>query len=428
MSKILGVDTSTIDNISGLGVGGGGISAVPVTTDTGVVLCPVNSSLGRPFSENEFSAYTNPAHMYQISDITGVQSMIQSSNLYGILKTNGDFYVGGWTNSVYMGMSSADGNSVISDGGVKLSLSGVAKVAPHSNGFFAIKTNGELWFCGSVSSYLNSTGLGGGSTTSAYGWAQVGSDSNWHDIHCWAGYPYQALAIKGDSGSRYLYATGRGTSGATGQGNTSNLLAFTRVKSASSTDLSESMEVCKVSYSSCLAVSASGKLFSWGENYYGSLGKGNTTDTNYAAQVGVATDWNNVWVNRFGGFAKKTDGTMHMTTSHSSWRIEPSTNKTFTQIGTDTDYQDLRLFDQTTSTMNYTVFAKKGGSWFVSFSAATAGGWQGSTAPSSSNQGSWVALNDALTENDITGTVDDILPFASTLSSNSPSVMFALSP
>ena len=428
MSKILGVDTSTIDNISGLGVGGGGISAVPVTTDTGIVLCPVNSSLGKPFSENELSAYDNPTHMYQVSDITTVVQMSYNAYAYGALKSNGDFYVGGWANASYMGMSSSDAASVVADGGMKLSLSGAVKIESHQYGFFAIKTDGTLWWCGQVSSYLNSAALGGGSTVSSNGWTQIGSDTDWHDIVTYINWPSSAMAIKGASGSRYLYATGYGTNYATGQGSTSTLYNWTRVKSSSGTDLNESMSVVKTSYGSSLAVSDSGKLFSWGENGYGGLGQGNTTDKPYATQVGVATNWDDCWVSRFVGLAKNTSGEMYMSTRLSSFRIEPSTDKTFTKIGTDTDYQDIRLYHKTTSSLDYTVFVKKGGSWFVSHDGVTAGRWAGSTAAAATSQGTWVALNTVLQDNDITGTVDDIMPFESSNANSAAAVMFALSP
>jgi len=75
MSKIIGVDTANIDNISGLGAGGGGVEAAPVTTDTGIVVCPYNLAPYGPFSKAEASSYTNPINMLQVSDITGIQKL-----------------------------------------------------------------------------------------------------------------------------------------------------------------------------------------------------------------------------------------------------------------------------------------------------------------------------------------------------------------
>ena len=427
MSKILGVDTSTIDNISSLGSSSGGIAPVPATTDTGIVMCPQNSSPQYPFSAAELADYSNLAHMFQLSDITGVVKMVYLYNSFGALKSNGDFFVGLSDNGYRFGLSSSNGNAAASDGGMKLSLSGVAKVTSHNAGYFAIKTDGTLWFCGSIGNYINSAAIGGGTVNAYYGWDQIGSDTDWHDITAYVGYPYQATAIKGASGSRYLYATGYGTSYNSGQGNTSRLTAWTRVKSSSGTDLAESMSVlAETGYANSLAESDSGKLFSWGENGYGTCGTGNTTDVQYATQVGTATNWDNCWLTRQGGFAKNTLGEMYMSTSVSSWRIEPNTNKVFTKINNDTDYEDLRVYCKSQQSAHYNIFAKKGGSWYVSYQVIQANGWAGNTSQLSNSTG-WVALNTVLQQNDITGDIDEIMPYFSNSSSSSPAVMFALS-
>tara|TARA_R110000850_G_scaffold116636_2_gene232563 strand:- start:1210 stop:2499 length:1290 start_codon:yes stop_codon:yes gene_type:complete len=429
MSKILGVDTSTIDNISGLGTGSGseGIPEFVSNTDTGIVVCPQGSAIGKPNSTAALSDYENSMHMFQISDITGVVFMLYNQVHHGALKSNGDFFVGGFGTSTGMGLSSSDATSVINDGGMKLSLSNVAKVSATTNGFIAIKTDGTLWFSGYIGSYLNSTGVGGGSVSSNFGWAQIGSDTDWHDISASYSYPYFVNAIKGAAGSRYLYASGTGANYATGQGSTSTLTSFTRVKSSSGTNLSESMSLLSlIGYSNSLAISDSGKLFAWGENGYGTGGQGNTTDIQYATQAGSATNWNGCWVTRFGAFAKNTSGEMYMTTGRSSWRIEPNTNKVFTKIDNDTDYEDLRVYSNSQQSGYYTAFAKKGGSWFVSTSGVPTNGWAGNGAQTSSTTG-WVALNTVLQKNDITGDIDDILPYFSTSTGGNPCVMFALS-
>jgi hypothetical protein len=430
MSKLNGVDFANISSLSGRSFfdTGGGLSAVPATTDSGVLLCPYNLPVARPWSDATFEDYENPVHMFQIADFTGVKKIANSIYHMGILLDNGNLYTSGWSNSPYFGLSSADGTDAINNANFKLSLTNVKTFGCTIQGFMAIKNDGTLWFAGSVSNYLNATGLGGGSTVSAYGWRQIGTDTDWHDLDVYPNYPYLALAVKGASGSRYLYAAGYSTNYQTGQGVTSpSFFSFTRVKSAASTDLTESFDKVKVSYGSCLAVTETGKLFSWGENGRGNLGTGNTTDKPYATQVGSDTDWDDCWVQRYGAFAKKTDGTMYMSTSSSSWRIEPNTNKVFTQIGTDTDYEDLALFANDSSTHDYTVFAKKNGSWYGSTTGTPAGGWVGSSSLSATTQGSWVAINTMLQENDITGTVDLIHCLESPLVNNESVVIFAVS-
>lgn len=431
MSKFIGVDTSNIDNVNGFFStqgGGDGVTPVPATTDTGIVLCVKNSNLRGPYSQATFADYANPAHMFQVSELTGVAEINAGFNAWGVLLTNGDLYIGAHQNGAYMGVSSTDSSTAISNATLVLSLTGVSKFGFISNGIMAIKTNGELYWAGSTSGVLTSAGTGQGTTNAFYEWKQIGTDTDWYDIAPFPGYPYQVIAIKGASGSRYLYAAGYNNSYGTGQGtNSGSLGSFTRVKSAASTDLSESFSKVAISYGSCLAVTENGKLFSWGENAYGSLGTGNTTDKPYATQVGTDTDWSNCWVQRFGGFAMKTDGTMYMSTSRSSWRIEPSVSKTFTQIGSDTDYEDLVIAKNTSSSLNYTVFAKKGGSWYVSSNPVGGGGWAGASYWSGSIQGTWVTVNDALTENDITGTIDALHVFESSSNYGQPQIFFALS-
>ena len=428
MPKFSGVDSADISGFSGKSfVESSGLSYAPATTDTGVVVCPYNLAPYGPFSAAEASSYTNPINMLQVSTITGVQKLAAGQYNYAALKTNGDLYIGGWNLANAMGLNSTDGNDVINNGGMLLTLTGVSKVAGHSGGMWAIKTDGTLWWCGNISFYLDNTGHGQTTSNSQYKWSQVGSDTDWVDIASDWNYPYTAIAIKGSTGSQYLYSCGYNTAYGTGLGTVSGQTKqWTRVKSDASTNLAESFSEIAINYSSCLAVTEGGELFSWGENLYGSLGSGNTTDKPYATQVGSDTDWDKVWVSRFGGFAMKTNGTMYMTTGTSQWRIEPSTTKTFTQIGTDTDYEDLALYEGG-NTLNNIVFAKKNGVWYVSSGGTNkAGSWVGDTAQSATTQGSWVSLSSYM-ENPPTGTIDALYPMISNSSPTEPSLMFALS-
>lgn len=426
MSKIIGVDTANIDNISGLGAGSG-ITPAPVTTDTGIVVCPYNLAPYGPFSLAETSSYTNAINMLQVSDITGVKQLSAGIYNYAALKTDGVLYAGGWNIANSMGLDYTDSNDAVNNGGMFQTLTGVSKVAHHAGGMWVIKTDGTLWWSGSISSYLDSAGHGQATSNSQYTWSQVGSDTDWVDIASEWNYPWLAVAIKGTSGSQYLYSCGYNQNYGTGLGtNSGTTKQWTRVKSDSSTNLAESFSKLTVGYSCCLAITESGELFSWGENQYGPLGSGSTTDKPYATQVGSDTDWDKVWANRYGGFAMKTDGTLYMSTSSSSWRIEPSTDKTFTQIGSDTDYEDLAIYEGA-NPMNYTVFTKKNGVWYVSSGDTNdAGSWVGDTAQSATTQGSWVSLSSYM-ENPPTGTIDVLHPLIVYSSQPEPSLMFALS-
>ena len=422
MSKILGVDTSTIDNISGLGTGSGGIAAVPATTDTGIVVCPKNSSPYGPFSTAELAEYSNLAHMFQLSDMTGVAKLFYNTSNWGVLKTNGEFHIGGWGNASYMGLSSSAASAAIANGGLTLSLSGVSKISPASHGWFAIKTNGEMWYAGYNAPYFTAT-----QASNTWRQLSVGAD-DWYDIAAYPANPYQVIAIKGAAGSRYLYASGRGNNYGTGQGSTSTLSAFTRVKSSAGTDLAESMSMVKISYSSCLAISDSGKLYTWGDNPNKQLGSGNTTDKQYATQIpNDPEDWNDCWISRFGGWAKNTSGEMFLSTGSGGFQVQSSRGGTFSQVGSDTDFEDLAIQHQTTSSLGYPSFAKKGGVWHVCFGypGIPAGGWAGEAAVSAIT--SYVTVNSILQANDITGTVDYLLPYVSSSANNNTGLMLALS-
>lgn len=427
MSKIIGVDTANIDNISGLGTGGGGISAAPVTQDSGIVVCPYNIVPYGPFSKAEGAEYANPLNMLQISDLTGIKQLNQNTNQITALKTNGDLYVGGWASASGFGVSSSDALDVIDNGGLTLTLSGVAKVEMHTGGMVALKTDGTLWWSGSISTYLDNTGTGQATTSANYEWKQIGSDTDWVDIASDWNYPWTMVGIKGSSGSQYLYSAGYNANYATGLGTTSGrTLQFTRVKSDANTNLSESFEYVYLNYGTCLAVTEDGKLFSWGENGYGNCGDGSTTDKPYATQVGSDTDWDKAWSQRYGAFAMKTNGTMYMSTSRSSWRIEPNTNKTFSQIGSDTDYEDLAIYGGNNS-MNYTVFAKKNGVWYISTGGThDANSWVGSTQKSSTAVDTWVTVSSYM-ENPPTGTIDALFPLINYTSQFEPCLMFAIS-
>lgn len=429
MSKLIGVDTSNIDNVSGFfTTQSGGIAAVPVTLDRGVVICPFNLGPYGPFSKGELDDYQNHANMFQIDSMTGVKQMVNYDYQFAVLKTNGDLYIGGHSNTGSYGIGFPEANALINDGGIGLSLTGVDVVSPMQGGFFAIKTNGTLWWAGSCGTYLNNTGTGQGTTTSSYTWTQIGSDTDWVDIKAFARYPYTAIAIKGGTGAKYLYSCGYNNNYGTGLGtNSGQTYSWTRVKSDATTNLSDSISKIAISYGSCLAVTEDGKLLSWGENSRGILGAGNTTDKPYATQVGTATDWRKCYVCRYGGFAINSSNELYMSTNVSTWRIEPNTTGTFGKVNNDTDYDDIAVFDQTSNSMDYTVWAKKNGVWHVSTAySQPAGGWVGSTQQSSTPVNGWSSLTTYM-ENYPTGTIDFLMPFAGTSSQGEPAIMLAIS-
>jgi alpha-tubulin suppressor-like RCC1 family protein len=60
-----------------------------------------------------------------------------------------------------------------------------------------------------------------------------------------------------------------------------------------------------------LAIKTDGTLWTWGENYAGKLGLGNTTDRSSPVQVGAGTNWSSIAAGGFNhSLAIKTDGTL----------------------------------------------------------------------------------------------------------------------
>ena len=119
---------------------------------------------------------------------------------------------------------------------------------------------------------------------------------------------------------------------------------------------------------------------------------------------------------------------MFLSTSTTSWKVQSSTGGTFSQIGSDTDFEDLAIQDQTTSSLGYPSWAKKGGVWHVMFySSIPEGGWAGEAQQSAPSGTSYVTLNSILQANDTTGTVDYLLPYTSSSANNNTGLLLALS-
>jgi alpha-tubulin suppressor-like RCC1 family protein len=319
-------------------------------------------------------------------------------------------YSAGYTNTGYIGRTvSSNAHQFVE------CLTSVDKFAAHDNGCWAIKTDGTLWWCGSISQYAASGDTGQSTVTSSNGWLQYGSDTDWIDIECWTGYPYVTMAIKGGAGSEYLYTCGYNNFGKTGLGTTSGTAKpFTRVKSDAVTDWSETISKVSIGYDATLVVTTGGKLFAFGEGNYGALGQGNTTDSSYPVQAGTDTDWSIPYARaRTCSYCIKTDGSLYGSRgSTSEWGMGPTTaDRTYRQIGTDTDYEDLRCIENSTSFGKKVLFGKKNGVWYANWdSYITAPSFIGNTAskaPSTNN--TWSTINDLLDGNDISVGINDLM-------------------
>jgi alpha-tubulin suppressor-like RCC1 family protein/predicted Ser/Thr protein kinase len=77
-------------------------------------------------------------------------------------------------------------------------------------------------------------------------------------------------------------------------------------------------------------------LWCWGENFYGVLGRGNTTDSRVPVRIGTDTDWSTVSVGNHHSCALKTTGTLWCTgdSTYGQLGLGPAESRTsFTQVG-----------------------------------------------------------------------------------------------
>lgn len=421
ISSYNAIDVGNIASINGQDISSGGGITTPPEATTGMLFFEpglVARGTKVPDTIDHYPAEVPPVYKSAIHSNTNIVRLRFGQYHYFGLDSSGVLYSAGYTNTGNMGRTvgvSGSGTAAID---FVQTLTSVAKFDAHDNGAWAIKTDGTLWWCGSISAFADSGDTGQSTTTASSSWKQFGSDTDWIDITCWQQFPQKTLAIKGGSGAQYLYVCGSNSQKATGVGLTSgSTKPFTRVKTDATTDLSESFNAggLDIGYQNGMAVSANGKLFAWGEGNTGVLGTGNTTDVLYAQQVGTDTDWAIpfVYTGRNAGLCIKTSGALHMSTyTSSSLGIQPSggANRTYSQVGSDTDYEDFRYVKRATSTNQDLIFAKKNGTWYANWDTTIhpphcLGGTSSVSAPSTNT---WEGINTLLQGNDVTATITDI--------------------
>jgi hypothetical protein len=152
----------------------------------------------------------------------------------------------------------------------------------------AIQTNGTLWTWG-----LNGQGqLGNGTTTAYSSPIQVGSLTSWKQVSC----GYNSIYAIQTNGT--LWSWGLNEQGQLGNGTIINYSSpiqvgtLTNWKYISSSIGLNYMTLVSAGY--VMAIKTDGTLWSWGNNYYGSLGNGITTNYSSPIQVGTLTNWKQV--------------------------------------------------------------------------------------------------------------------------------------
>jgi hypothetical protein len=144
---------------------------------------------------------------------------------------------------------------------------------------FGIRADGTLWAWGA-----NNTGqLGDGTTTSPRLLpGQVGSATNWVDVS--AGY-FHVLARRTDG---TLWGWGANSTGQLGDGSTGSPRLL-----PGQIGVDSNWAQIEAGQRTSIALRGDGTLWSWGDNAYGQLGDGTTTNRLLPAQVGLST-WTSI--------------------------------------------------------------------------------------------------------------------------------------
>jgi len=163
----------------------------------------------------------------------------------------------------------------------------------------AVKTNGTLWTWGGNSAYGYGGALGFGTVGTKADPTQVGSGTTWSKICAHDG---ASFAIKTDN---TLWSWGRNSYGQLGLGSTTHTSSPQQVGSSSWSTLPSGRAFFQM-----YAIQTGGTLWSWGKNYAGRLGLGDTTTRSNPTQIGALTTWLKLALGDGAGAAIKTDGTL----------------------------------------------------------------------------------------------------------------------
>ncbi len=155
---------------------------------------------------------------------------------------------------------------------------------------------------------------------------------------CWqtvsAGYTH-SVGIKTDG---TLWAWGDNGYGQLGDGTTTNKNIPTQIGSANN------WESVSASGGFTVAIKADGTLWAWGNNTFGQLGDGTTTNRTTPTQIGTATNWTSVATGEGFALAIKDNGTLWSWGYNNLGQLGDgtTTNKIVpTQVGTATNWQSV---------------------------------------------------------------------------------------
>lgn len=298
MSKLNGVDFADISSLSGksfFDTGGGSLSDFALAqADTGILMWGGGGGAPEPLdfkvSDENILVSLLPTKGQLTTDSISKGNWKFGTFGGAYLTDSGDLYTA-WGDGSY---GSSIGRAVTASAPkdeYHLAASNVANFAMGYGTIMYVSTSGTFHYSGPSGNSGNPGGSNGN-----YGFVQLGTDTDWVSVHADPNlyhFSTVAIAAKGANGGK-LYAFGGNGEGKTGQDTTSgNTTSWTLMSDGtkSGTFDVEGWTQIRIASDSPGAIDSTGRLWRWGEGFYGALGDGSSADIKYPQQVGTDTDW-----------------------------------------------------------------------------------------------------------------------------------------
>lgn len=190
-----------------------------------------------------------------------------------------------------------------------------------------IQADGTLWSWGTDSDEQLGNGTLGDATTPK----QISTATQWQTLSCGLDH---TVALKRDGS---LWGWGNNIEGGLGTGNSADVTTPAQIGGGTA-----DWKAIAAGNHYTLAIKTNGTLWAWGDNNYGELGDGNTSDQYSPVQIGTGTDWQMVAAGGYFSFGIKTDGTLWAWGRNS---FGGANNKTPVQIGAGAGWRLVATFD-----------------------------------------------------------------------------------
>jgi alpha-tubulin suppressor-like RCC1 family protein len=277
---------------------------------------------------NNTTSYSSPV---QVGALTTWKALAGGNYHTVATKTDGTLWTWGQNDQGQLGLGNTTYYSSPKQVGALTTWLAVAAGYTH---VVATKTDGSLWAWG-----RNSEGqLGQGDTVSRSSPVQIGSSYTWSSVA--AGDSF-TIAIRTNG---TIWAVGNNGQGQLGKGNVTNYNNIVQIGSLTTW----STAACG-GQGHTIAVKTDGTLWTWGYNFQGQLGLGDSgyyTNRSSPTQVGAITTWLNVAGGNTHTLAIKVDGTLWSFGNNSAGQLglSDTTNRSSpVQVGSLTTWKTAAL-------------------------------------------------------------------------------------